>query len=191
MLFLALELGQMFNTALKKDLDVLRITETAEEVFERTKAREIQLSRLLVFYISGGLLFMLLPGTFLGVWNLVSISGRRAAESISPAWIQAHGHAQVLGWIGTFILGIGYYSIPKLRRGIKPYPIWSAWLAGVMWMSGVLLRWLANVYLWHWRELLPVSAGLELAAFLMFFLAVSQHKPQHSGKMRWSLGCGL
>ena len=183
MLFLALELGQMFNTALKKDLDVLRITETAEEVFERTKAREIQLSRLLVFYISGGLLFMLLPGTFLGVWNLVSISGRRAAESISPAWIQAHGHAQVLGWIGTFILGIGYYSIPKLRGGIKPYPIWSAWLAGVMWMSGVLLRWLANVYLWHWRELLPVSAGLELAAFLMFFRAVSQHKPQHSGKM--------
>ena len=195
MLFLALELGQMFNTALKKDLDVLRITETAEEVFERTKAREIQLSRLLVFYISGGLLFMLLPGTFLGVWNLVSISGRRAAESISPAWIQAHGHAQVLGWIGTFILGIGYYSIPKLRGGIKPYPIWSAWLAGVMWMSGVLLRWLANVYLWHWRELLQVSAGLELAAFLMFFRAVSQHKPQHSGKMTlepwvWVCDCG-
>ena len=42
---------------------------------------------------------MLQPGTFLGVWNLVSISGGRAAESISPALIQAHGHAQVLGWI--------------------------------------------------------------------------------------------
>src|SRR6516162_10020860 len=163
--------------------DLLTVIETPHEIFERTKTREIQLSRLLMFCISGGLLFMLLPGTFLGVWNLVSISGRRAAESISPAWIQAHGHAQVLGWIGTFILGIGYYSIAKLRRGIKPYPIWSAWLAGVMWMSGVLLRWLANVYLWHWRELLQVSAGLELAAFLMFFRAVSQHKPQHSGKM--------
>jgi hypothetical protein len=63
----------------------------------------VQLSHLLVFFICGGLLFMLLPGTFLGVWNLVSISGRRAAESISPAWIQAYGHAQVLGWIGSFI----------------------------------------------------------------------------------------
>ena len=51
-----------------------------------------------------------------------------------------------------------------------------------MWMAGVLLRWLANVYLWQWRLLLPVSAALELAAFLIFFRAVSQHKPQDSGK---------
>jgi uncharacterized protein involved in response to NO len=155
---------------------------TAEEIFARVSVREQKLSRLLVFYISGGLLFMLLPGTFLGVWNLISISGRRAAESISPSWIQAHGHAQVLGWIGSFILGIGYYSIPKLRGGLKPFALWSAWLTGVMWMAGVLLRWLANVYMWQWRVLLPVSAGLELAAFLIFFRAVSQHKPQDSGK---------
>ena len=97
--------------------------ETPEQIFERTSTRELQLSRLLIFFISGGLLFMLLPGTFLGVWNLISISGRRAADSISPAWIQAHGHAQVLGWIGSFILGIGYYSIPKLRGGIKPFAL--------------------------------------------------------------------
>lgn len=177
----------MVNPSLRDKRHSVRITETAEEIFERTKVREIQLARLLVFYISGGLLFMLLPGTFLGVWNLVSISGRRAAESISPAWVQAHGHAQVLGWIGTFILGIGYYSIPKLRGGIKPYRVWSAWLAGFIWMSGVLLRWLANVYLWHWRELLPVSAALELAAFFMFFRAVSRHKLQKSGKAKMEM----
>ena len=67
--------------------------ETPLQIFDRTRTREPQLSRLLIFFISGGLLFMLLPGTFLGVWNLISISGRRAADSISPAWIQAHGHA--------------------------------------------------------------------------------------------------
>jgi uncharacterized protein involved in response to NO len=161
---------------------VTREPETAQQIFDRTSAREIQLSRLLIFFISGGLLFMLLPGTFLGVWNLVSISSRRAAESISPAWIQAHGHAQVLGWIGSFILGIGFYSIPKLRGRLKPFALWSAWLTGAMWMVGVLLRWLANVYLWQWRVLLPVSAGLEFTAFLIFFRAVSQHKPQDSGK---------
>lgn len=161
-----------------------RENETPEEIFERTRAREVQLSRLLVFFICGGLLFMLLPGTFLGVWNLISISGRRTAESILPAWIQAHGHAQVLGWIGSFILGIGFYSIPKLRRGSQLFPLWSAWLAGGMWMTGVLLRWLANVYLWQWRVLLPVSAGLELFAFLLFFRAVSRHKLQDSAKDR-------
>lgn len=87
-----------------------------QRIFEITKAREVQLSRMLVAYIAMGLFFMLLPGTFLGVWNLIAISSHRSFETISPAWIQAHGHAQVFGWIGSFILGIGYYSIPKLRR---------------------------------------------------------------------------
>jgi hypothetical protein len=44
------------------------------------------------------------------VWNLLSITSHRAADSISPAWIQAHGHAQIFGWIGAFILGIVFYS---------------------------------------------------------------------------------
>ncbi len=64
--------------------------ESPQEVFSRVSAREQKLSRLLIFYISGGLLFMLLPGTFLGVWNLISISAQRTAGSVSPAWIQAH-----------------------------------------------------------------------------------------------------
>jgi uncharacterized protein involved in response to NO len=163
---------------------VSAIPETPFLIFQRTSTRELQLSRLLVFFISGGLLFMLLPGTFLGVWNLISISGRRAADSISPAWIQAHGHVQVLGWIGSFILGIGYYSIPKLRGGLKPFALRLAWFSGTLWMAGVLIRWAANVYLWHWQTLLPLSAAMELAAFLMFFCAVSQHKPQDSGKAK-------
>ncbi len=44
---------------------------TAEEIFAITRAREKSLSRLLMLYITTGLAFMLLPGTFLGVWKLV------------------------------------------------------------------------------------------------------------------------
>src|ERR1041385_4437363 len=90
------------------------------QIMEITPAREASLSRLLMVYISSGLVFMLLPGTFLCVWNLLQISGRESAGSISPAWLQAHGHAQVFRWIGSFILGIGFYSIPKLRGATKP-----------------------------------------------------------------------
>jgi hypothetical protein len=93
------------HTIHKKEHDLIRTAETAEEIFERTKAREIQISRLLVFYISSGLLLMLLPGAFLGVWNLVAISSRRAAKISHPHGFRRTGHAQVLGWIGTFILG--------------------------------------------------------------------------------------
>ena len=88
---------------------------TPAEVMRIAQEREISLSRLLMVYVSTGLIFMLLPGTFLGVWNLLQISGNESVTFISPAWLQAHGHAQVFGWIGSFILGIGFYSIPKLR----------------------------------------------------------------------------
>lgn len=153
------------------------------EIFELARAREAALSSLLIAYITSGLLFMLLPGTFLGVWNLLQITGRQSVASISPAWLQAHGHAQVFGWIGSFILGIGFYSVPKLR-GTAKAAFAAAWACWAMWTLGVALRWTTNIYEWHWRAMLPLSAGLELAAFAIFFYTVSQHRPQASGKGR-------
>ena len=154
---------------------------TPLEIFDIAAARETALSRLLMLYIGTGLVFMLLPGTFLGVWNLMAISSHRSADYVSPVWIQAHGHAQIFGWIGTFILGIGFYSIPKLRR-MKSFALWAVWSSWALWTSGVTLRWLTSVYQWHWRVLLPLSAILELAAFVIFFRTVSGHRPQDSGK---------
>ena len=109
------------------------------EITEGARAREASLSRLLMAFISSGLVFMVLPGTFLGVWNLLQISGRESVASISPSWIQAHGHAQVFGWIGSFIFGIGFYSIPKLRGTAKP-AFKAAWTCWVLWTVGVAMR---------------------------------------------------
>ena len=162
---------------------------TAAEILEITRAREKSLSRLLILYVTTGLAFMLLPGTFLGVWNLLAISSHRAASSVSAGWVQAHGHAQIFGWIGTFILGIGFYSIPKLRR-LNPFALRAAWTCWTLWATGITVRWLTGVYQWHWRVMLPVSAALELIAFLIFFSSVSGHRPQESGKEsleRWVL----
>jgi hypothetical protein len=156
---------------------------TPGEIFEITRARETSLSRLLMLYITTGLVFMLLPGTFLGVWNLLAISSRHAANSVSAGWIQAHGHAQIFGWIGTFILGIGFYSIPKLRR-MNPFALRAAWVCWALWTLGVSLRWLTGVYQWQWRVVLPVSAILEIIAFSIFFYSVSGHRPRDSGKQK-------
>ena len=124
---------------------------------------------------------MLFPGTLLGVWNLLEISGRGSAGLVSPAWLEAHGHAQVFGWIGSFLLGIGLYSIPKLR-GEAAQAIRAAWVCWALWTMGVALRWGATVYLWEWRLLLPLSGVLELAAFLIFFRIISEHRPQDPTK---------
>jgi uncharacterized protein involved in response to NO len=140
-----------------------------------SRAREEGAQRLLMVYAITGLFFMLLPGTFLGVWNLISISGRHA-NTIPPSWIQAHGHAQIFGWIGTFILGIGFYSIPRMTNGASQ-PASRAWAAWLLWTSGVTLRWAVGFYHIYWRILLPLSAVLEICGFLVFLNSVRRHRP--------------
>src|SRR6476660_1997628 len=147
------------------------------------KAREESAQRLMMAYAITGRFFMLLLGTFLGVWNRISISGGRGS-AISTSWIQAHGHAQVFGWIGTFVLGIGFYSLSKMGN-LPPFAIRRGWVCFAMWVSGVALRWVTNVTEWEWRILLPLSAALELAGFLTFFRTVSRHRPaQPNGNAR-------
>jgi len=138
---------------------------------------EIALQRMVTIYVVTGLLFLVLPGTFLGVWNLVSISGRHSLAGLSQAWLQAHGHAQIFGWIGTFVIGIGYYSLSKMG-GLKPVAVSRAWMSWALWTGGVTLRWVANVSEFQWRALLPASAVLQLVAFVIFFVTVSHHKSQ-------------
>jgi uncharacterized protein involved in response to NO len=137
--------------------------------------REMKMQRMLIAFILTGLVFLLLPGTFLGVWNLILISNRHALDSLSPAFLQAHGHAQIFGWIGTFILGIGFYSLTKMGN-LPALAIRRGWYCYGLWTAGITLRWFAGVVEWQWRVLLPVSALLELAAFLMFFRTVSRHR---------------
>jgi hypothetical protein len=160
------------------------LDDKTKSVMEQAIAREQSLSRLLMTYILTGLVFMLLPGTFLGVWNLIKISNQEEADSIAPAWIQAHGHAQLFGWVATFILGIGFYSIPKLRK-LKPFALWEGWVCWALWVVGVTTRWFSNIYPWQWRILMPLSAALEVLAFLIFFQAVASHRPSHGAPKPW------
>lgn len=123
---------------------------------------------------------MLLPGTFLGVWNLISISQAHGPGSLSQAWLQAHGQAQIFGWIGSFILGVGFYSLTKMQSTLD-FPVRTAWMSWGLWTAGVALRWIAGVMLWHWRILLPSSALLELAGYSLFLYAVQRHRSKKEG----------
>jgi len=78
----------------------------------------------------------------------------------------------LFGWIGSFILGIGFYSQPARGRPAERIPM----VCFGFWTSGVLLRWVANIYEWHWRSLLVVSSSLEVIAVGLFLMAASHHK---------------
>jgi hypothetical protein len=78
----------------------------------------------------------------------------------------------MFGWIGSFILGIGFYSQPAHGRSVVRLPL----TCYLLWTTGVAMRWVASIYGWHWRALFPLSGGFELVAVLLFLFAASQHK---------------
>lgn len=135
-------------------------------------ARERQKSLMLRAWILSGLFFMALPGTLLGFSNLMAISAHHGLGTLPAAWMEGHGHAQMFGWIGSFILGIGFYSQSAHGRSVIRLPLWCY----LLWTSGVAMRWFANIYGWHWRSLFPLSAGFEMIAVALFLAAASHHK---------------
>jgi hypothetical protein len=65
-----------------------------KSIMNRAIAREQSLSRMPMAYIVTGLVFMLRPRDISRCVESHQVSNLEAAESIAPAWIQAHGHAQ-------------------------------------------------------------------------------------------------
>jgi hypothetical protein len=142
-------------------------------------APERRAARMLGAFIMTGLCFLALPGTLLGVWNLLSIAEHHNDRGVSNARIQAHGHAQLFGWVGTFILGISLYVLPKFRgRPLKRFA--AAWAVWALWTAGVTWRWWAGVSAQAWRPALVVSGALELVA-LALVMRVVAFKSDHRG----------
>lgn len=152
-----------------------------------SKPHDPDLSRMLIVFIATGLAFMLLPGTLVGVVTLLKISAAHASRAADAGWIQAHGHAQVFGWLGTFILGIGYYAIPRLR--LSPFSRIAAWVSYGFWTAGVAIHWAVGT--WppaQWRVPFAASAVMELVAVLVFAIAVYLAPPRaHDESWRASI----
>ncbi len=144
----------------------------ATDLIKAVVARERLKSLMLRAWIGAGLFFMALPGTLMGFSNLLAISAHHGLSNLPASWIQGHGHAQVFGWIGSFVLGIGFYSQPARRGTVLRIPL----TCFALWTSGVATRWAASIYGWHWRSLFVVSASFEMIAILLFVAAASDHK---------------
>jgi uncharacterized protein involved in response to NO len=56
-----------------------------------------------------------------------------------PVLAQAHGHLQVYGWAGVFMLGVVLHLLPRLRGAALALPDGIPWLLGAV-VAGLLLR---------------------------------------------------
>ena len=85
--------------------------------------------------------------------------------------IQAHGHGQLAGWLGLFILGVSLHFIPRMTGVPIRSPRPARWVCGLV-AGGVFLRGLSqplmDVYpegmlraVFRWG--MALSAGMEAA----------------------------
>lgn len=141
---------------------------------------ERQAARLLAAFLAVGLFFLVLPGTLIGVGNLLLIAMERLPTAPRPAWIQAHGQAQILGWVASFMLGIALFLLPKLRVAASRH-IRLGWLAWALWTAAALIRWRAGTSAADPRPWLIAAALLFLAAFglVQYILWQPQSRRSH------------
>ena len=87
-----------------------------------------------------------------------------------PALAQAHGHLQLYGWAGLFVLGVAFHFLPRLRGTPLAAPWLVPWVLGLQ-VAGPLLRALSQPLVTTtpaviWRVLLLASGMLECAALV-------------------------
>lgn len=133
-----------------------------------------------VSFVNLSFLMALGPGFLLGALMLVV----PLAGPVDPSWYgvarQAHGHAQLTGWGGAMILGVGLYFLPRLRgsrrnadRWVVPW-FWlfalglAARVVGPLLSPWLPVRW--ELVLLMGGTWLETAGGLGLTALLIWVM---------------------
>lgn len=120
-------------------------------------------------FVAGALLVALTMGMTLGVINITRIALGQSYYSIGGAIKQAHGHAQLFGWVALMIMGVAFHAVPRFKMTTLP-SVAAAKAAFGMMLGGVLLRSVAQPLADHIiaAVALVMSGLLELGAVGIF-----------------------
>ena len=120
------------------------------------------------FFIAG-IAVVLTAGASWGAWLLLHLGLEGSFGAISPRDVNAHGHAQIFGWVGLFVMGFAYQALPRFKHSALRRP-WVALATFPVYVSGLILRTLGEAF--H-PSALAFAAGLagatlEIIAILTF-----------------------
>ncbi len=73
-------------------------------------------------YFLAGIGLILTAGATWGAWLLWQIGLTGTFTGVSVHHVNAHGHAQIYGWVGLFIMGFAYQAFPRIWHTTLPRP---------------------------------------------------------------------
>lgn len=138
-------------------------------------------------------------GVFGGFLMATILTVTRAVHAHTGLWwialAQAHGHLQLYGWAGLFVLGVAFHFLPRLRGAPLAYPRAIRWILLAQ-VCALVMRALAQPLLsaegWAiWRVLLAASGVLECLALggaIGLLLATARSGPRMASRPAlWSV----
>src|SRR5690349_18646007 len=96
-------------------------------------------------FVRAALITVLRVGCTLGAINLAVMGFGADLNAVWTPLIQAHGYAQMFGWVGLFIMGVAYHTIPRfyLRPLSRPELVLPSF---ALCAAGVVLRFAAQPF---------------------------------------------
>jgi len=90
-------------------------------------------------FFLGGIAAILTVGAVWGAWLLWKIGILGSFTAVSIHEVNAHGHAQIFGWVILFIMGFAYQALPRMWHTTLPAPRLAAGVFAAMFL-GVAVR---------------------------------------------------
>jgi hypothetical protein len=121
-------------------------------------------------FFKAGIAVTLSLGAVWGAYLLVRIALSGSFTAAGLHEVNAHGHAQIFGWVGLFVMGFAYQAFPRFRQTRLAHPslaFASLWLmlAGIIGRS--VFEPLASAVAWAGLAAITASS-LEAAAIVLF-----------------------
>lgn len=94
-------------------------------------------------FITAALLIALTAGFGYAALLVAALALKYPLGTWWGAAVQAHGHAQLFGWMGLFIIGMGLYFLPKLRGTKLKQTQYAPWACALL-AAGLVLHSIAQ-----------------------------------------------
>jgi hypothetical protein len=73
-------------------------------------------------FFKAGILVVLTLGAVWGAYLLLRIAFAGSFQAVGLHEVNAHGHAQIFGWVGLFVMGFAYQAFPRFKHTILVSP---------------------------------------------------------------------
>ncbi len=119
-------------------------------------------------FVKTAILMTLTVGVTFGAVLLSYIGAKGSFKSVLHPIVQAHGHAQLFGWVGLCVIGFAFYIVPRVKNvelRHRELTTTSFWLM----LTGTVIRIFAQPFSNETTNiLLPISGLLEFGAVVIF-----------------------